>query len=521
MKQSKTKYKYALKFILSVLFVSIISNQSISQVSNWHPAQKLTSGFNDRNPSFGTPEYQTFYTYLWEFMVFERSSSAVNNKICILKIGQSGSTDSVEYLTDSATMNFNPSISYDIPVVSGGQINIALALWESNRNGRTDIYGSFYTAVNGWSSPFPFDTSNFNKTLPRSIYLNNSVFAVIYEKDNDIIYRHFNPQTQTVSYDTNLTANDTSVCKNPNIGHHVFSQFNYSVSYERKKPDGKNAVYFRKSNGIPVWSAADTLAYAGNNINSEFVYSNFGNSLVNIFYSDRTGNYNIYCTIINSNGSLSSQEIVVSDSYSDKSNFNSVFFPVITDNNSQIIPSNSFINYHAAAYIKKGIDSAKVKFLPGYFSNNSDSSTAGDSSANITMSMNRGLKFGNWDAKIWAVYNKDSASYSMLYGRSIDLIISEIVKTESTIPENFVLHQNYPNPFNPVTKIKFSIPENSFVKITICDVLGKEIDIPVNRNLDRGSYEVTWDGSEFAGGVYFYRFETESYSDVKKLILLK
>ena len=357
--------------------------------------------------------------------------------------------------------------------------------------------------------------------MPRSAYLNNSIFAVVYEKNSDIIYRHFNPVTQTVSYDTNLTAGDTSVCKNPFIGHHPFGGLKYSVSYEMKKTDNKNAVYFRSTADIPVWTNQDTLAFQGNNVNSGFIYANFGNYLTGIFNSDRAGNYRVYATSVNSSGGARFQDRVINDAGSDNSNFHAVIFPIITEN----LPHNSSginsINFQAAAHVKKSNDSVRVKFHTSNFSYPSDSTTAGNSTANVSIAMNRGIKFGNLDARVWVIYNKDSSSYSMLYGRYINIIISGIVKTELPVPQNFILHQNYPNPFNPVTKIRFGVPENSLVKISVYDALGKSIETLVNENLSAGSYEVQFDGSKFAAGVYYCRLTSEGFSDVKKLILLK
>ena len=96
----------------------------------------------------------------------------------------------------------------------------------------------------------------------------------------------------------------------------------------------------------------------------------------------------------------------------------------------------------------------------------------------------------------------------------------------SNIPESYELFQNYPNPFNPVTKIKFSIPNNAngrneLTTIKIYDILGKEIAVPVNELLNPGEYEITWDGKDFPSGVYFYRIESGEYYVTKKLILLK
>jgi hypothetical protein len=83
------------------------------------------------------------------------------------------------------------------------------------------------------------------------------------------------------------------------------------------------------------------------------------------------------------------------------------------------------------------------------------------------------------------------------------------------------LYQNYPNPFNPVTNIKFDIPKSGFVNLKVYDMLGKEIAVLVNDNLTEGSYNVAWNASRFASGVYFYRIVADDFTDIKRMILLK
>ena len=98
------------------------------------------------------------------------------------------------------------------------------------------------------------------------------------------------------------------------------------------------------------------------------------------------------------------------------------------------------------------------------------------------------------------------------------------------IPKQFILHQNYPNPFNPVTKIKFEIPavgqrhsaSGGFdVRLVIYDILGREVAVPVSKNMKAGSYTVDFDGSGLSSGVYIYRIEAGRFSDAKKMILIK
>ncbi|MBN8586465.1 MAG: T9SS type A sorting domain-containing protein [Ignavibacteria bacterium] len=98
---------------------------------------------------------------------------------------------------------------------------------------------------------------------------------------------------------------------------------------------------------------------------------------------------------------------------------------------------------------------------------------------------------------------------------------SGITQTGNSIPENYSLSQNYPNPFNPVTKIKFSIPVKGNVKLSVFDALGRVVNILVNQNLNYGTYEAEWNASDYPSGVYFYKLETEKYSETKKMALVK
>jgi hypothetical protein len=91
----------------------------------------------------------------------------------------------------------------------------------------------------------------------------------------------------------------------------------------------------------------------------------------------------------------------------------------------------------------------------------------------------------------------------------------------SQIPSDFILEQNYPNPFNPSTVINFSIPAAGFVKLKVYNTLGKEVETLVNEMLSEGNYSVNFDASALSGGIYFYKLETEKFSETKKMILIK
>ena len=119
-------------------------------------------------------------------------------------------------------------------------------------------------------------------------------------------------------------------------------------------------------------------------------------------------------------------------------------------------------------------------------------------------------------------------SYSFGYGEN-----SYLVKTDETglvtftgnirneIPRNLGLEQNYPNPFNPATTIRYQLPLNSDVELSIYNLLGQKVATLVGKKQPAGNYQVEWNAAEFSSGVYYYKLTTEKFQKVKKMILMK
>ncbi len=98
--------------------------------------------------------------------------------------------------------------------------------------------------------------------------------------------------------------------------------------------------------------------------------------------------------------------------------------------------------------------------------------------------------------------------------------LSGIENINNSVPRNYKLYQNYPNPFNPTTKIKYDIPKEGFITIKIYDIVGREIYSTHEYNLP-GKYEMTFDGSKYASGIYFYRIQAGDFVAVKKMLMIK
>jgi len=101
-----------------------------------------------------------------------------------------------------------------------------------------------------------------------------------------------------------------------------------------------------------------------------------------------------------------------------------------------------------------------------------------------------------------------------------NLIVS-VQSISAELPESFGLSQNYPNPFNPTTKINYKLKVAGYTRLIVYDVLGHEMSTLVNTKQAPGTYQVEFDGSNFASGVYFYKLVTDDFTDVKRMMLLK
>ena len=88
-------------------------------------------------------------------------------------------------------------------------------------------------------------------------------------------------------------------------------------------------------------------------------------------------------------------------------------------------------------------------------------------------------------------------------------------------PEKYFLDQNYPNPFNSSTKIIYAMSKKQYMILELYDIIGKKI-ITLDEGIkNAGRYEITFNADYLSSGIYYYKFATENYSDVKKLILIK
>ena len=119
------------------------------------------------------------------------------------------------------------------------------------------------------------------------------------------------------------------------------------------------------------------------------------------------------------------------------------------------------------------------------------------------------------------VYNNSSTPiYRIsLLGTGVATSVEE--PPDALVPNTPILSQNYPNPFNPTTTISFSIPERAYVSLRIFNVVGREVAALVTGEVEAGRHVRQWNAAGCASGMYFYRLQTSSFTDTKKLVLVK
>ncbi|MCD6374554.1 MAG: T9SS type A sorting domain-containing protein, partial [Caldisericaceae bacterium] len=107
-----------------------------------------------------------------------------------------------------------------------------------------------------------------------------------------------------------------------------------------------------------------------------------------------------------------------------------------------------------------------------------------------------------------------------------DEALVKSLTTSQMLPEEAILFANYPNPFNPSTTIRFALPEDSYVRLTIYSITGQKVRTLINGQVSKGYHQIVWDGRNesgqpVSGGLYVYEFKTDNKRILKKMLLIK
>ena len=145
--------------------------------------------------------------------------------------------------------------------------------------------------------------------------------------------------------------------------------------------------------------------------------------------------------------------------------------------------------------------------------------------ADENMYLNLPLQFDGNDYQISTVSLKDIK----IAGADGNIVRSFSRKESSdvkAIPVNFALQQNFPNPFNPSTEIRFDLPENDYITLTVYNMMGQKVKTLASGNMTPGFHSIIWNGTNDLGakvatGMYFYSINTKNFQSIKKMLFLK
>ncbi len=394
-------------------------------------------------------------------------------------------------LTNNIDVSYSPSIA-----AYGSYVHI---VWYDNRDGTHEVYYKLSTDEGvSWGpdtrlSSTPYVSESTTATVSGSNVL--VVWADERDGNREIYYRRSTNNGLNWEPETRLT-NNSGYSEAPNI---TVSLSNVHVTWQDNR-DGNFEVYYKRStDGGLNWGPDTRLTNAGGN--SLRTFSTVNGTKVHVVWMDeRDGNWEIYYK---------------QDPTGNPPPPAPPLAPILVSppNGSYNEPSSVRFIWNRPFYTS----TYRIQIaLDSVFSNMVyNDSTLTDSTIVVANLLSNKYYWWHMNAK----NSYGTSPYSLVW--KFGTFPVGVKQTSSTAPDKFNLYNNYPNPFNPASKIKIDIPIQGYVKLKIYDLLGREAAFLINQKLQPGTYEVNFNGTNFPSGIYFYKLETETFIQTKRMVLIK
>jgi hypothetical protein len=470
-------------------------------MSQWQPDVRLTNSFANS---------YTSYNNAWciassgsNVHIVWYDSTAGNLEIYYKRSTDAGvSWGADTRLTNNTAESMGPSVA-----VSGSVVHV---VWYDYRNLNWEIYYKRSTDAGvSWGADIRLTNSPANSYSP-SVSVSGTVVHVVWydsrDENDEIYYKRSTDAGISWGTDMRLT-NNYANSLSPSVT--VSGLFVHVVWYDYRD-ENYSEIYYKRSTDAGVSWGADTRL-TNNIYNSMFPSVTVSGSFVHVVWiDDRDGihNFEIYYKRSTDGGVSWEVDTRLTNNIADsRFPFYSMYPSVAVFGSVVHVVWRSERDGNNEIYYKRSTDAGIIWGIDTRMTNNTASSVL----PSVAVS-------GSFVHVVWTDYR--DGNYEIYYKHDPTGNVG-IQNISTEIPSSYSLSQNYPNPFNPTTNIKFAIPKNEFVKITVFDILGKELETLVNEQLAPGTYETNWNASNYPSGIYFYKLSAGDFSETKKMLLLK
>jgi len=398
-------------------------------------------------------------------------------------------------LTNNSSESVDPSVAVSDPLVH--------VVWYDYRDTNYQIYSK--RSPDGgisWEADTRL-TINDAQSYSPSVAASGSVVHIVWEDTRDlnheIYYKRSTDGGISWEADTRLT-NHNAASFSPSVALsgsvvHVVWQDARDVNWE---------IYYKRSTDGGISWSADTRLTIVDTTESNYPSVTVSGSVVHVVWQDfRDGNMEIYYKrSTNAGGNWSADERLTNNpSPSSK--------PSVAVSGSVVhVVWDDYRDVKWDIYYKRSPDGGVSWEADTRLTNNDAQSY----SPSVALS-------GSVVHVVWA--DARDVYWEIYYKRNPTGNVVGIKNINSEIPREFSLSQNYPNPFNPSTTIQFSLPRSEFVTLKLFNILGEEITALVSKKLSAGTHQAEWDARDLPSGVYFYRLQAGSFTQTRKLLLLR
>ncbi|MFZ1322577.1 MAG: T9SS type A sorting domain-containing protein [Ignavibacteria bacterium] len=502
--------------MLFVIFIFVASGINLFSQVNYDTSHILISStdYDIKNPQFDKTASSVNYQIKDCILAYEKwiSSNDVGIGIRFMTYNTLG-PEIVMSGDKSMFPIINPAVAYHVDQSSASQNNVGAVAYQGFNGFNWDVYFTNYNQIT-WSLPIGVATSSADETEPSivSYKINNTVnYLFAYKKGDDIYIRNY--INGSFMNEINVTSDVSAECVSPELTRSLFtSGIDLYLAYQQKITPYFFKISFHKLN---VYTNGDVnlgerilISQTNSQNNIRFSNGETNTPILNYDY-DTLGNKNFYSAMIKFN-----QYSI----FNQTANFGGDNIGG-TGSSHGDITSDILSGYSIYSWIRKTNDSTQIIIMnqypemPGRY-------YVGNPLVPTFVNMSTKLVFDNTKYRIRILWEKKINGKTALIESFRDQDLTSI-SNSNIIPKEYSLSQNYPNPFNPMTVINYELRVTSNAKLKVFDVLGNEISTLVNEKQTAGSYSVTFDGSNFPSGVYFYKLDAGNFSETKRMILLK